>query len=222
MEDIFGSSHPLSWWRFDMGDASLVPHGLGLAARASRSDAENVTVLQLASEILRSRPNDVVLNGIATAISAVPSTGSDPANLSIPALAGSPSESMRSVGAIRWVEALGPAGAPAEPAAVGSTLARDPSPVVRRSLARKLAIAAAGSGLSDAANAVCEILRDDPRATVRDGAREALREAVVRQGATDDSVGLGQVTAPESNSIAAGGDISGSAAIGDAIEGSRP
>jgi hypothetical protein len=177
MDDLFSSAHPLAWLRVNMGDASLAADGLCLAARARRTEAERLTVLTLASEILRGRPDEEVLNGVATAVSVLPSVDGGPATLSIPALVGSPSESIRAIGAMHWALAFGPASSPPGPADIARALARDPSPAVRRSLASQLAIVAVGSPLSSDASAARDILRDDPRATIRKEAHDALKAA---------------------------------------------
>ena len=177
MDDMFNADHPLSSWRINMGDASLAADGLCLAARACRTDTERLTVLGLAAEIVRDRPGEAALNGVATAISALPSTDGGPVTLSIPALAASPSESMRAVGAMHWAVDFGPAVAQCGIADMGNAFARDPSPVVRHSLASQLAIVAARSGLSDAATAACTVLRDDPRASIRKETRDAFATA---------------------------------------------
>jgi hypothetical protein len=134
-------------------------------------------VLRLASEIVRVRPGEVVLNGVANAISVLSSTDGGPVTLTITALAGSPSESMRAVGAMHWALDFGPVGAQSGNADLGNAFACDPSPVVRRSLASQLAIVGARSGLSDAAIAACTVLHDDPRASIRKETRDAFLTA---------------------------------------------
>ena len=84
MDDLFSSSHPLNAWRINMGDASLAADGMCLAARAFRNDEERLTVLRLASEIVRDRPGEAVLNAVATAISVLSSTDRGPVTLTIP------------------------------------------------------------------------------------------------------------------------------------------
>lgn len=174
MEDLFNSSHPLSSWRINMGDTSLAADGLCLAARACRTDSERLTVLDLASGILAIHPSETVLNGVATALSVLPSTDSGPVSLTVAALVASPSESIRAIGAVHWAAVSGPAGAVSGASEMGVGLARDPSPVVRRSLAAQLAIVSTRSGLSDAGRIACSILTEDPRASIRKEAHDAL------------------------------------------------
>src|ERR1022692_3370064 len=177
MDDLTGSAHPLSSMRISMGDATLAADGLCLASRASRADAERATVLGIAGQIVRRRPQETVLNGVGHALAALKSLNGGPPSISIAALAGSPSESIRAAGALHWALAYAPADAEADRDDLGPGLARDPSPMVRRSLAGQLTVVAARGGLSGAGTAVAETLSADPRWPVRKAAGDALHMA---------------------------------------------
>jgi hypothetical protein len=139
MDDLLGSRHPLSSLRIDMGETSLAGQGLYLAARATRGDEQRSAVLDLASAIIGRQPGEPVLHDAATSLVALGSLAEAPASLSIATLAQSPSQSLRAVAAIYWVKSCGDSDPPVDFAVTGIELARDPSPVVRRTLAGRLA-----------------------------------------------------------------------------------
>ena len=105
MDELTSSAHPLSSWRIDMGDATLVADGLHLAARATRSDDQRIKVLDLASAIVRNHHSEAVLHNVARALSALGSIADASASLSITALAQSSSQSLRAVAAVYWCKA---------------------------------------------------------------------------------------------------------------------
>jgi hypothetical protein len=174
MDDITGAAHPLSAMRISMGDATLAADGLGLAARASRTPTQYATVADLAAEITRGRPAETVLDGVAHALAALPSLPAAPHPMSVSILARSNSQSLRAIGAVHWALASAPASADSETGADGPALAQDPSPVVRRSLARQLAIVAGRDGLSSAGRKAGTALASDPRWDIRRAANDAL------------------------------------------------
>ena len=167
MDELTNSAHPLSSWRIDMGDATLVADGLHLAARATRDDDQRIKVLELASAIVRNHTSETVLHDVARALSALGSIASAPTSLSITALAQSPSQSLRAVAAIYWCKAYATESTASDTNGVGSELARDPSPVVRRSLVMELASLATDQHLSFAGQSVLDTLIGDPLADIR-------------------------------------------------------
>lgn len=181
MDDIPGAAHPLSAMRISMGEATLAADGLCLAVRASRTAAQHAVVADLAAEITRGRPAETVLDGVAHALAALPSLPAAPHPMSVTTLARSGSQSLRAIGALHWALASGPASIGSEAGADGDSLARDPSPVVRRSLARQLAIVAGRDGLSRAGRNAVTVLASDPRWDIRRAADDALAAAAPTQ-----------------------------------------
>jgi hypothetical protein len=177
MDDITGAAHPLSAVRISMGDATLAADGLCLAVRASRTPAQHAVVADLAVEIARGHPSETVIDGVAHALAALPSLPAAPHPMSVTTLARSDSQSLRAIGALHWALASAPASTESEAEADGDSLAHDPSPLVRRSLARQLAIVAGRDGLSHAGRNAATILAGDPRWDVRRAADDALAAA---------------------------------------------
>jgi hypothetical protein len=177
MDDMATWSHPLGSGRINMGDTSLAVDGLCLAARASRTSEEHASVLSIAGQIVRGRPAESALNGVGHALAALPDLSGATAPVSVGALSTSPSESLRAVAALHWARRFAPADAPEDAEQLGTELAGDPAPNVRRGLAANLAIIAAGSGLSDAGKSAAGILSIDPDFGIRNAAREALTAA---------------------------------------------
>jgi hypothetical protein len=161
MDDLAEWTHPLSSGRVNMGDPSLAADGLCLASRASRTPEERTTVLSIAAQIVRTRPAETVLNGVAHATAALPSLAGAPSSMSVAALITDLSESLRAVGALHWTLVYAPADAEADTDDLGAELAGDQSPNVRRGLASNLAIVAARSGLSGAGDAAARALSGD-------------------------------------------------------------
>ncbi len=91
-----------------------------------------------------------MLNGVGHTLAALPDLAAAPAPVSDTALSTSPSESLCSVAALHWALAHAPAGAHEDTDHLGTELAADRSPNVRRGLASNLAAVAARSGLSGA------------------------------------------------------------------------
>jgi hypothetical protein len=174
MDDMATWAHPLGWGRINIGDTSLAADGLCLAARASRTPEEHVTVLSIAGQIVRGHPAETVLNGVGSALAALPDLEGAPASVSVSALSTSPSESLRAVAALHWALACAPADAHEDTDRLGTELAGDPSPNVRRGLASNLAVVAARSGLSSAGENAARILSSDPYFDIRKAARKAL------------------------------------------------
>jgi len=175
MDDLTQSSHPLSSWQINIGDATLAADGISLAARASRTPEEQAAVLEIATQIVRNQPSEEVLNGVAHSIAALRSLADAPATMSITALAGAPSEPIRAVGAMYWALVHAPADGETDADELGDSLAHDPSPLVRRSLAEQIAIVTSdGRGLSAAGRNAAEILSRDTRWGIRNAALEAL------------------------------------------------
>ncbi len=170
MDELTNSAHPLSSLRINMGDASLTGDGLHLAARSARGDNQRIVVLELAAAIIRSEPSETVLHDVGRAIVALGSLDGGPDSLSTALLARSASPSLRAVSAVYWAKVYGSATATSEPASTGAELARDASPIVRRSLVAQLAIVAADSGLCSAGRAVVDIMTSDPIADIREAA----------------------------------------------------
>jgi hypothetical protein len=170
MDDLTNSAHPLSSWRVNMGDATLVGGGLHLAARAARGDDQRIAVLELAGPMVRSEPSESVLHDIGRALAALGSLDGGPDLLSIGTLAKSPSPSLRAVSAVYWAKVYGPATAASDPTDAGADLVHDTSLIVRRSLVAQLANAAADSGLSSAGRGVVDALARDPMADIREAA----------------------------------------------------
>jgi hypothetical protein len=94
--------------------------------------------------------------------------------VSVAGLSTSPSESLRAIAALHWTLVYAPAGAHEDTDRLGSELAADPSPDVRRGLAGNLAIVAARSGLSGAGENAARTLSGDPYFDIRQAARKAL------------------------------------------------
>jgi hypothetical protein len=175
-DDMMGLSHPLAFFRVTGGDITLIADGLHLAARASRSDSQRRTVLDIAAAILRARPPDSVLHTIAQSLTAFPKIIDGAGPLSINALAASPSESLRAAAAVHWAAAQ-PGTETAGSDELGESFARDPAPSVRRSLAAQLQQAASKAELAPRGDAVLRLLLGDPLASVRSAARKALNIA---------------------------------------------
>jgi transcriptional regulator with XRE-family HTH domain len=173
MDDMTSWTHPLSSGRINMGDISLVADGLCLASRASRAPEERDTVLNIAAQIVRGQPAEIVLNGVAHALAALPSLTGAPPSVAVASLINSPSPSLRSAGILHWALTYAPAGAEEDIDDFGRKLAEDSSPVVRRGLANNLLAIAARSGLSRAGGAAATVLSDDPYWDIRKAAREA-------------------------------------------------
>ena len=174
MDDIATSTHPLGWGRINMGDTSLAADGLCLAARASRTPEQHATVLSIAGQIVRGQPAEIVLNGVGHALAALPDLAGAPAPVSVAALSTSPSESLRSVAALHWALAYAPAGAHKDTDQLGTELAADRSPNVRRGIASNLAVVATRSGLSGAGENAARTLSSDPYFDIRQAACKAL------------------------------------------------
>lgn len=174
MDDMSTWAHPLSWGRIKMGDTSLAADGLCLAARASRTPEEHATVLSIAGQIVRGHPAEIVLNGVGHALAALPDLAGAPASASVGALSASPSESLRAVAALHWALAHAPADTQEDTGRLGTELAQDWSPNVRRGLASNLAVLAARSGLSRVGEDAARTLSNDPYFDIRNAAREAL------------------------------------------------
>jgi len=174
MDDMATWTHPLGWGRINVGDTSLAADGLCLAARASRTPEEHATVLSIAGQIVRGHPAEIVLNGVGHALAALPDLAGAPAPVSVAALSTSPSESLRSVAALHWALAYAPAGAHEDTDQLGTELARDRSPNVRRGLAGNLAVVAARSELSGAGENAARTLSSDPYFDIRQAACKAL------------------------------------------------
>jgi hypothetical protein len=174
MDELTGSAHPLSSWRIDMGDATLVADGLHLAARATRSGDQRINVLDLASAIVRNHHSETVLHNVARALSALGSIADAPASLSISALAQFPSQSLRAVAAIYWCKGYATESTGSDAKGVGNELARDPSPVVRRSMVMQLASLVTDHYLSPVGQSVINTLICDPLADIRQTAATIL------------------------------------------------
>jgi hypothetical protein len=177
MDDMATWTHPLSAGRVNMDDTSLAADGLHLASRASRTPEEHAIVLSIAAQIVRRQPVESVLNGVGHALAALPSLADAPPSLSIAALVGSPSESLRAVGALHWTLNYAPAGAEGDSDGLGSEFASDRSSNVRRGLVGNLVITASKHGLSSAGQAVADALSDDIHWDIRKAAREARATA---------------------------------------------
>jgi transcriptional regulator with XRE-family HTH domain len=181
MDDMTNWTHPLSSGRINMGDISLAADGLCLASRASRAAEERATVLRIAAQIVRGQPAEIVLNGVAHALAALPSLTGAPPSVAVASLINSLSQSLRSVGTLHWALTYAPAGAEEDTDDLGLKLAKDRSPDVRRGLAKNLVTIAARSGLSGAGGIAATALSNDPYWDIRTAAREATIAAARSQ-----------------------------------------
>jgi hypothetical protein len=154
-----GADDPLQRFRFSFGEASLASAGLMAAAALARSDEQYEIVQRIGVALLRDA-SDQTANSIAVALASLP-----PMRVRLPLdiLAGHPSPWMRALAAVVWAQRRD------EPAEIGVTLAEDPSPHVRRSLATSLR--------DDPRHAKPrEILSSDPRRSVRQHVTEGNTE----------------------------------------------
>jgi hypothetical protein len=174
MDDMANRTHLLSSGRVNMGDISLATYGLCLASRASRTPEERSTVIGIAAQTVRGHPAEIVLNGVAHALAALPSLAGAPSAVSIASLINSPSESLRSAGALHWTLVYAPAESEEDSDGLGAQLAGDHAPNVRRGVANNLAVVAARSGLSGAGGAAARALSDDLYWDIRRTANKAV------------------------------------------------
>jgi hypothetical protein len=145
------SDDPLSRFRIDFGPASLRPRGLMAAAALAVNPDEYRSVQSEATELLAGA-DEPTANAVARALASLP-----PGQVEMDAvlLGTHSSASVRALAAVLWAQAATP-----DPA-LGERLARDPSPLVRSSLA---------ANLRDVPqhDAVREILAGDARRSVRE------------------------------------------------------
>jgi hypothetical protein len=145
-----GSADPLSRFRLNFGPSTLRPDGLMLAAQLARTPDETRRVQEVATDLLAGA-DERTANQVARALSAVPPGELD---LDIDFLGSHPSASIRALAAVLWAQRS------ETEEKLGERLARDPSPLVRRSLASSLRDEAAHSAARD-------VLTRDPRRSVR-------------------------------------------------------
>lgn len=126
-DDQHFSNHPLERFRVDMGAHTLRWSALRAIAALAREERQYSTVLGLAVKGLETR-DDKVAHAVAQALTRLPAyaVALDPSTL---ALGGD--DSLRALAAVLWC-------ALDHPSDLGSRLARDPSPLVRRTLALNL------------------------------------------------------------------------------------
>lgn len=150
-EELFsGASDLLRRFRVNIGPARLAGAGLGAAA-ALAARAEQYSAVERAAVNLLYGADELTLNSIAAALVGLPP---EKVSLPIDVLATHPSPWMRAAAAVLWVKR------PDEAEEIGLRLAHDPSHHVRGALA-------GGVGAEARHESVREILRADPRRSVR-------------------------------------------------------
>ncbi len=145
-----GPADPLSRFQFNLGPHSLRPAGLLCAARSAVGHEEGHEVQELALGLLHEAGADASTL-VAHALHALPS---ELVSGALEVLSAHSSEQIRALAAVSWAAGSEHAGA------LGERLARDGSPLVRRSLAGALQDRSMQSS-------VLEVLQDDPRRSVR-------------------------------------------------------
>ncbi len=152
-DEPLAGDHPLSRVRITFGAFDLRPLGLQLAAVVARTPRQAQTVQDAALQLL-SHGDDTTIRTVARALSQLPG---DRFTLDVKLLAAHPHRSLRTLAAIRWAQN------PTSDPELGLALAHDPDPRVRRMLGEAIAL----GPQAEASKPVSEILRRDPRYSVR-------------------------------------------------------
>jgi hypothetical protein len=152
-EFFSGGDDPLQRFRVRMGSTTLAPDGLETAAALARSSAQYAAVQNQARQMLP-EADEQTSRAIAVALTSIPP---DDISIDIELLGAHPDPNLRAVAAVIWAQR------PNRHAAIAERLARDPSPIVRRSLASSLAEVPAHAR-------VRTILAADPRRSIRNHA----------------------------------------------------
>lgn len=145
-----GANDPLSRFRVSLGETSLWPGGLMVAA-ALTDRSEQATIVQQSAMAVMRDATDFESNAIASALSLLPI-----ALMTVPVdlLASHPNPWLRCVAVVAWIQRDD------EPAEIGERLARDPSSHVRLAMARN--VRADGRFRE-----VKSVLENDPRRSIR-------------------------------------------------------
>ena len=149
-DDLPRVDDPLQRFRVSFGPTGLEPVALLTAATLARTPNQ-VARVQAAALALLPQAEDHTSNVIARALASLPpeEVSLDPGFLAAHAV-----PSLRALGAVIWARR------PSDDSEIGLRLARDPSPLVRRSLAGSLGEDARSSQVRD-------LLKRDPRRSIR-------------------------------------------------------
>jgi hypothetical protein len=152
-EDRQQTDHPLSRFRISLGGGDLRPIALQVAARVAITSPDARAVQAVALELLR-QSDAAATHHVAVALSFLPKEW---LTIDPRLLAAHPDKSLRMLAALRWAQE------PTRDPTLGLSLARDPAPGVRRTLAKAISEQENRS----AVEAVLETLRKDPRHSIR-------------------------------------------------------